>query len=94
MTKQEAIQNQSCPEFPYFGARYPDATCIDGYLWDLDSNEGDMLTKGGETPCPFCNAESFIEHYLDEGSKYTREHVLRHVEALRKRYSRPSPPIY
>lgn len=25
-----------CPEFPYFGARYPDAQCIGGKLYDLD----------------------------------------------------------
>ena len=24
-------------EFPHFGASYPDAHCIDGYLWDMDS---------------------------------------------------------
>ena len=23
-------------EFPYFGASYPYAHCINGYLWDLD----------------------------------------------------------
>ena len=26
-------------EFPQFGANYPDARCIDGYLWDMDSGE-------------------------------------------------------
>lgn len=30
----------TCPEFPLFGANYPDATCIDGILYDLD-NVGD-----------------------------------------------------
>ena len=29
-------QNKQCPEFPFFGASYPDARCIDGYLFDLD----------------------------------------------------------
>lgn len=29
-------QNKQCPEFPFFGASYPDARCINGYLWDLD----------------------------------------------------------
>lgn len=28
----------SCPEFPYFGAPYPDAICVDGYLHDLDDS--------------------------------------------------------
>jgi hypothetical protein len=27
---------KQCPEFPFFGASYPDARCINGYLWDLD----------------------------------------------------------
>ena len=26
----------TCPEFPLFGANYPDATCIDGILYDLE----------------------------------------------------------
>lgn len=29
-------KNKQCPEFPYFGAIYPDARCIGGYLYDLD----------------------------------------------------------
>lgn len=42
-----------------FGASYPDSTCIDGYLWDLDSCEdvGGGLTHGGDIPCPKCNPE-------------------------------------
>lgn len=24
-----------CPQFPYWGAHYPDACCIDGKLYDL-----------------------------------------------------------
>lgn len=55
-----------CPEFPFFGAHYPDARCIDGYLWDLDAYEDGMLTSGGEVPCPYCNAKDFIEHRRDE----------------------------
>lgn len=48
-----ASKLSSCIEFPAFGARYPDATCIDGYLWDLDSgDEPGCLSKGGEDPCP------------------------------------------
>lgn len=27
---------KQCPEFSFFGASYPDARCINGYLWDLD----------------------------------------------------------
>jgi hypothetical protein len=45
---------------PFFGASYPDACCIDGYLWDLDSGDGDgMLSHGGDVPCPQCNADEY-----------------------------------
>lgn len=42
-----------------FGAGYPDSTCIDGYLWDLDSCDepGGGLTVGGDIHCPSCNPE-------------------------------------
>lgn len=76
----------SCPEFPYFGANYPDAVCIDGYLWDLDSAENGCLTIGGEDPCPFCNTEKFIERNEDEEN--TKELLLAHIEALKKRYGK------
>lgn len=49
-----------CPEFPHFGASYPDARCIEGYLYDLDSLEGDFLTVGGDDPCPYCNPSDYI----------------------------------
>ena len=45
-------------EFPHFGAAYPDAHCIDGYLWDMDSYEDGCYTSGGDDPCPFCNTEN------------------------------------
>ena len=25
-----------CPQFPYWGAKYPDACCVNGELYDLD----------------------------------------------------------
>lgn len=55
---------KQCPEFPFFGASYPDAICCDGYLWDLDSYDSEVggLTVGGDVPCPFCKTEEFIEH--------------------------------
>lgn len=83
--KTESIKND-CPEFPYFGASYPDATCIDGYLWDLDKCEDGMLYGGGEEPCPFCNTETFIEQHLDEGYGYTREVLLEYIKNLREKY--------
>lgn len=55
-------QKQSCPDFPHFGAPYPDACCIDGYLWDLDSgDEPGMLSHGGDDPCPFCNGAEYVD---------------------------------
>jgi hypothetical protein len=44
-------------EAPTFGARYPDGTCINGWMWDLDSCDepGGPLMDGGDRPCPFCN---------------------------------------
>ena len=55
---------KQCPEFPFFGASYPDAICCDGYLWDLDSYDSEVggLTIGGDVPCPFCKTEEFIEY--------------------------------
>ena len=51
----------------YFGASYPDATCIDGYLWDLDSNDTEgLLTIGGDDACPQCNHEEWIDDFKDE----------------------------
>lgn len=55
--------NQKCPEFPFFGASYPDACCVKGYLWDLDKcNEHGELYGEGDIPCPFCKTEAFIGH--------------------------------
>lgn len=46
----------------HFGAYYPDAICIDGYLWDLDSCDepGGPLFSGGETECPCCNTRGYV----------------------------------
>ncbi len=50
-------------EAPTFGAHYPDGTCIDGYMWDLDSCDepGGLLSIGGDTPCPYCNTAAHVE---------------------------------
>lgn len=76
----------SCPEFPYFGASYPDACCIDGYLWDLDKFEDGMLYGGGDEPCPFCNAASFIEAN-DNGEEGDRERLQEWVNELHKKHN-------
>lgn len=49
----------------HFGTRYPDATCIDGYLWDLDSFEDGFLTSGGDLPCPKCNLTSWLDDIVE-----------------------------
>jgi hypothetical protein len=53
---------------PYFGASYPDACCIDGMLWDLDSCHapGGPLHSGGDVPCPQCNHDEWLKTFEDE----------------------------
>jgi hypothetical protein len=63
-----------CPEFPFFGASYPDATCIDGQLWDLDKcDESGLISSGDNPPCPFCNTEAFIDYHTDIDDKELEE---------------------
>jgi uncharacterized Zn finger protein (UPF0148 family) len=52
-------------EGSHFGAHYPDAACIDGYLWDLDSCDepGGPLYRGGGIGCPCCNTREHIEYH-------------------------------
>ena len=74
-------------QFPHFGASYPDACCIDGYLWDLDSYEDGALTIGGDDPCPFCNTEKWIEWALDDEMFNSREDALKWVKKMRLKYN-------
>jgi hypothetical protein len=50
---------------PHFGATYPDAVCIDGYLWDAYSGfaveDGWCYAVGGDDPCPQCNTLAALE---------------------------------
>ena len=65
-----AMTKEQCPEFPFFGAHYPDARCIDGYLWDLDKcDEKGLYSSGDNPPCPFCNKEAFIDYHTDIDDK-------------------------
>jgi hypothetical protein len=50
----------------HFGAHYPDAVCIDGFLWDADSGDSRGLTEGGDEPCPSCNARARTRYFQDE----------------------------
>lgn len=53
---------------PYFGANYPDACCIEGFLWDLDSCDapGGDLHSGGDVPCPQCQHATWLEYAAKE----------------------------
>ena len=71
ITDNEIVSKKhTCPEIKMFGAPYPDARCIDGLLWDLDSCEdGKGPTQGGEIPCPNCNKEEhdlYAADFFDE----------------------------
>ena len=81
MCKEKTVIN-SCPNFPFFGATYPDATCIDGELWDLDKCEGSgmLYSSGDNPPCPFCNTEAFIDYHTEIDDKELEE--MNHDESL------------
>jgi hypothetical protein len=93
--RQKAAK-QTCPEFPFFGAVYPDARCVDGYLWDLDSCKvpGGPLYKGGDDPCPFCNHAEVVRRiadYLWESSdgmtkKAATAEARKRLKAFRERH--------
>jgi len=85
----EELKVNTCPEFPHFGARYPDAVCIDGYLWDLDSgDEPGVLSIGGDDPCPFCNTEQYLEWAgVGDLEGPTKEEVMEYIESLKQKYA-------
>ena len=81
-----------------FGAEYPDACCIEGYLWDEDSGDASGLTHGGDIPCPNCNeqaavrlkAEALLEEHrvatLRAGMVLAREIVHAHVAEMKTKW--------
>lgn len=86
-TDNQNEQRPPCPEFPHFGAHYPDATCIKGYLWDLDKYENGQLYGGGDDPCPFCNEKEYIEWAAgDPDDPEEVEAIKKHIQALREKY--------
>lgn len=83
----EETKNHGCGvEFPHFGANYPDAKCIDGYLWDMDSYEDGVYTIGGDDPCPICNTEEWLKDVLDDEIFKTRDEALEYVKMLKSKY--------
>ena len=73
-------------EFPYFGANYPDAVCIDGYLWDMDSGDEEGLTIGGDDPCPVCNREEWLKWVMENEDFETREDAIAYANSIRDKY--------
>lgn len=62
-----------------FGARYLDAVCLDGFLWDEDSCDapGDsVLCSGGDIPCPNCHPSGY-RRYCKCSEAERRRRVLR-----------------
>lgn len=86
LIKKASNNSKGCGEFPYFGASYPDATCIDSALWDLDKGDDEGLYGGGEIPCPFCNTKEFIIHHEDALNGRTIKMLSDYVIWLRKKY--------
>lgn len=89
--KEDEIKTQKTKgcgiEFPHFGGNYPDARCIDGYLWDLDSyDDNGNYTVGGDDPCPVCNTEEWLERVMEDELFSTEEKALEYVEKLKKKY--------
>lgn len=81
------LNENRCPEFPYFGANYPDARCVDGFLWDMDKcDDLGRLYGGGEEPCPLCNTESFFKHHHDPWSGITNDLIVKRVTKLKQEY--------
>ena len=73
-------------EFPHFGAYYPDAVCIDGYLWDLDSGDKDGLTIGGDDPCPVCNKDEWLESVMENEEFETESDALAYRNKIIEKY--------
>ena len=71
-------------EAPTFGATYPDGTCIDGYMWDLDSCDGHDLIGGPEMPCPHCNTMEYLEYFNVSCSGNSRQRRIYYRKETRK----------
>jgi len=80
-------KEKQCPEFPFFGAKYPDARCIDGQLYDLDKcdDKGNLYEMGEYWPCPFCNTREFVKTYA-EYKDMKQKDVKELVEKLKEKY--------
>lgn len=68
---------ENCPDIPFFGSEEPDARCIKGYLWDLNTFGEGKTPQGGEIPCPFCNTDKFIEYDPFNIKEYFNKELLK-----------------
>lgn len=82
LAKQE--RKTGCIEFPHFGAHYPDAGCVDGYLWDLDSYDDGYFTIGGDHPCPVCNTQKYVRDMI--GDEVSPDNMLAHIRFIFSKY--------
>lgn len=69
---------EPCPghlEWSAFGANYPDTVCASALEWP-DGYQGSGLCDADDdfrekdVPCPFCNAEGFIEYQWGSPGEY------------------------
>ncbi|WP_017519978.1 hypothetical protein ACQCLI_32085 (plasmid) [Pseudomonas nitroreducens] len=69
----------------HFGAVYPDAQCHEGYLWDEDSCDepGGPLLKGGDIPCPKCNAKEYAQYQRECGEEQPCDDADRNIAMAR-----------
>jgi len=81
----EESKKKQCGEFPHFGATYPDATCVDGYLWDMDSYENGYYTSGGDHPCPFCKTDDYVQIMRDD--EVPEERIQGHLKFINEKYN-------
>lgn len=85
---------KSLLKFPLFGANYPDATCIDGILYDLDNvgDDGVLIKPLEEIPCPFCRTEEFIRYdpfnkeYSMDSEEDIRDWYMSYINEMRNKY--------
>lgn len=77
---------RQCPEFPYFGATYPDARCIDGALHDMDrcDDNGNLYEMFEYCPCPFCNKAEFVKEMKENDADM--EKVEEWIKETLKKY--------
>jgi len=89
--ENEKVQQVQCPNFPFFGASYPDAGCFDGHLRDLDDcDESGVFEHTENWPCPFCNTEAFIKQFAEyRGMKY--KDVREMVKKLKEKHNYKKP---